>query len=43
MDWTGRDRFQGRQDLSLLYSVQTVTAAHPASYEIGTGGDFLGG
>jgi hypothetical protein len=31
------------RDLSLLCSAQTGSGAHPASHQIGTGGDFSGG
>jgi hypothetical protein len=33
------DPWQG-QDFSLLCSIQTSSGAHPASYPMGTGGDF---
>jgi ABC-type cobalt transport system substrate-binding protein len=33
----------GTRIFSILHSVQTDFGAHPVSYSIGTGGDFLGG
>jgi hypothetical protein len=38
----GRPGFDSRQgqDISLLYSVQTGSGAHPASYTMDTGGFF---
>jgi hypothetical protein len=40
----GRDSIPGREnDFSLLYSVQTGSVAHTASYLMGTGGYFLRG
>jgi hypothetical protein len=42
--WTPGVRFPARQrDFSLLFSVQTGSGAHPASYSMGTGGSFPGG
>jgi hypothetical protein len=40
----GRPGFDSRQgrDISLLYSVQTGSEAHPASYPMGTGTNFKG-
>jgi hypothetical protein len=39
----GRFRFLAGARLYLLHSIQTGSGAHPASYPMGTGGDFLGG
>jgi hypothetical protein len=41
----GRPGFESRQeqDFSLLHSVQTGSGACPASYQMGTRDDFLGG
>jgi hypothetical protein len=41
--WTAWVRFPEVQDFSLLHSVQTGSGAHPASYQMGTGGSFPGG
>jgi hypothetical protein len=40
--WTARVRFPERQNFNLLYSVQAGSGARPASYPMGTGGDFPG-
>jgi hypothetical protein len=39
---TGRVRFLAMQDSSVLYSVQTGSGAHPASYPMRGGGSSLG-
>jgi hypothetical protein len=40
----GRGLFPaGARDFSLFYSVQIGSGAHPASYPMGTEGDFPGG
>jgi hypothetical protein len=39
----GPGSIPGRQDLFLLHIVRTGSEAHPASYPVGTGGDFPGG
>jgi hypothetical protein len=36
----GLGSIPGRQDFSLLYSIQTDSGAYPASYLMGTGGRF---
>jgi hypothetical protein len=42
--WTTGVRLPtGTRDFSLLYSVQTGSEAHPASYPMGIGGSFPGG
>jgi hypothetical protein len=38
MGWTAWVRFPAVQDFSLFHSIQTCSAAHPASYRMGTGG-----
>jgi hypothetical protein len=41
--WTSRVPFPAVQHLSLLHVMQTGSGAHPASYAVGTLGDFPGG
>jgi hypothetical protein len=41
--WTARVRLPAGHDFYLPHSVQTGSGAHPASYPVGTGGDFPGG
>jgi hypothetical protein len=41
--WTAGVRFPAVQAFSLLHSVQTGAGADPASYSMGTKGDFPGG
>jgi hypothetical protein len=44
MDWMFGIRFPAEaRDYSPLYSVQTVSGVHSASYAISTGGDFCRG
>jgi hypothetical protein len=33
--------YDSQQDFSLLQSIQSGSGAHPASYQVGTGGYFL--
>jgi hypothetical protein len=40
--WTARVRFPTVKDFSLLYSVQTDSETHPASYPMSTRGSFPG-
>jgi hypothetical protein len=42
MGYTARVRFPAWQDFSLLLGVQTGSGAQPASYPMGSGGDFPG-
>jgi hypothetical protein len=41
--WTIWVRFLAVQDLYFLHSVRAEPAAHPASYQVGTGASFPGG
>jgi hypothetical protein len=41
--WMARVSFPAVQDFFLLYSVQTGSGAHSASYPMGTRGSFPGG
>jgi hypothetical protein len=40
MAWMVGVRFPAREDFSLLYSVETDSETHTASYPMGTGGDY---
>jgi hypothetical protein len=40
--WTAQVRFPAVQDFSIVFSVQTGSWAHPASYPMGTGGKESG-
>jgi hypothetical protein len=40
--WTAGAGFPTGRDFSLLHNVQTGSGAYPASYPVGTGGDFPG-
>jgi hypothetical protein len=43
LDGMGFDFLQGLRNFSLLQSIQTGSAAHPASYPMDNGGSFLNG